>query len=85
MVGTIIEFVADPRAEATKALGMAISQPPTKFGLYPRTKRFSMLVIEGVVKTLNVCETPTDATGDSVPEKSFASQILKDLKKFPIS
>ena len=44
-----------------------------------------MLVIEGVVKTLNVCETPTDATGDSVPEKSFASQILKDLKKFPIS
>ena len=40
-----------------------------------------MVVVDGIVKALNVCETPTDLTGDSVPEKSFADQILKDLKK----
>jgi len=79
--GSIIKLLADPRAEASKALGLAISEPPLKFGYYPRTKRFSMLLVNGVVKTLHVCETPDDATGDSVPEASFAEQMLEDLKK----
>jgi peroxiredoxin len=78
---SIIKFVADPRGEATKGLGLAISAPPEKFGYYPRTKRFAMLLVKGVVKTLHVCETPTDATGDSVPEASFAEQMLEDLEK----
>jgi hypothetical protein len=30
---------------------------------------------------LHVCETADDATGDSVPEESFAEQMLEDLKK----
>jgi cytochrome c peroxidase len=80
VVGSIINFVADSRAEATMALGLAIEEPPDKFGFYPRTKRFAMIVKDGVVKKLNVCETPDDATGDSVPEMSFAEQMLKDLK-----
>lgn len=81
VVGSIINFVADPRAEATMALGLAINEPPEKFGYYPRTKRFAMILKDGVVKKLNVCETPTDATGDSVPDMSFATQMLKDLKE----
>ena len=80
VVGSIINFVADSRAEATMALGLAISEPPQKFGFYPRTKRFAMILKDGVVQKLNVCETPDDATGDSVPEMSFADQMLKDLK-----
>jgi peroxiredoxin len=78
---SIIKFVADPRGEATKGLGLAISEPPEKFGYYPRTKRFALILANGVVKKLHVCETPTDATGDSVPEASFAEQMLEDLKK----
>ena len=78
---SIITFVADPRGEATKGLGLAIAEPPTKFGYYPRTKRFAMILVNGVVKTLHVCETATDATGDSVPEASFADQMLEDLEK----
>ena len=83
VVGSIINFVADPRAEATMALGLAINEPPEKFGYYPRTKRFAMILKDGVVKKLNVCETPTDATGDSVAESGRASgraqlRALKD-------
>lgn len=77
---SIIKFVADPRAEATKGLGLAILEPPTKFGYYPRSKRFAMLLVDGVVKILHVCETKDDATGDSVPEMSFATQMLADLE-----
>ena len=80
VLGTIIQFVADPRAEATMALGLCISEPPTKFGYYPRTKRFAMIVVDGVVKKLNVCETATDSTGDSIPEASFVDQMLDDLR-----
>ena len=80
VIGTIIKFIADPRAEATMALGLAISEPPTKFGYYPRTKRFAMIVVDGVVKKLNVCETATDSTGDSIPEASFVDQMLDDLR-----
>jgi peroxiredoxin len=78
---SIIKFVADPRGEASKGMGLAISSPPEKFGYYPRTKRFAMLLVKGVVKTLHVCETADDATGDSVPEASFAEQMIEDLKK----
>ena len=48
VVGSIINFVADPRAEATMALGLAINEPPEKFGYYPRTKRFAMILKDGV-------------------------------------
>lgn len=78
---SIIKFIADPRGEATQGMGLAISTPPEKFGYYPRTKRFAMLLVKGVVKILHVCETATDATGDSVPEMSFAEQMLEELQK----
>jgi peroxiredoxin len=81
VVGTCITMVADSRAEATMAIGLPINEPPLKFGFYPRTKRFAMILKDGVVKKLHVCETPDDATGDSVPEMSFAEQMLKDLKE----
>jgi peroxiredoxin len=81
VTNSIIKFVADPRGEASKGMGLAIATPPEKFGYYPRTKRFAMLLVNGVVKTLHVCETADDATGDSVPEASFADQMLEDLEK----
>jgi peroxiredoxin len=77
---SIIKFVADQRAEATKGLGLTILAPPLKFGYYPRTKRFAMILVDGVVKSLRVAETGDDATGDSAPEMSFVEQMLTDLE-----
>jgi cytochrome c peroxidase len=51
-----IRMLADPAAEFTKALGMEFTAPPV--GLYDRSKRYAMLVEDGVVKLLNAEGNP---------------------------
>ena len=46
-----ITFLADADASFTKAIDMAFTAPPV--GLFDRSKRYSMLVEDGVVKLLN--------------------------------
>ncbi|RMH46067.1 MAG: peroxiredoxin [Alphaproteobacteria bacterium] len=54
-----ITMLADPEGAFTKAIGMDFSAPPA--GLVGRSRRYSMLVEDGVVKILNVEETPGQA------------------------
>tara|TARA_R110000737_G_scaffold285636_1_gene292164 strand:+ start:490 stop:978 length:489 start_codon:yes stop_codon:yes gene_type:complete len=49
-----LTFLGDPVSEFTKALGLEFSAPPV--GLIDRSKRYAMLVEDGVVKVLNVEE-----------------------------
>ncbi|MBZ0123393.1 MAG: redoxin family protein, partial [Roseovarius sp.] len=49
-------MLGDPQAAFTKALGMAFSAPPA--GLIDRSKRYAMLVDDGVVRLLHVEESP---------------------------
>lgn len=51
-----ILMLGDAGAELTKAIGMEFSAPPA--GLYDRSKRFSMLVEDGVVTVLNEEASP---------------------------
>ncbi len=51
-----IAMLGDPQAAFTKALGMAFSAPPA--GLIDRSKRYAMLVDDGVVRLLHVEESP---------------------------
>jgi len=51
-VGDKVTMVADGNAELTKALGLELDA--SGFGMGTRSKRFSMLVEDGVVKRLNV-------------------------------
>lgn len=51
-----IRFVGDAGAEFTKALGLDFSFPAR--GLIDRSKRYAMLVEDGVVKVLNVETSP---------------------------
>lgn len=51
-----LTFLADPESAFTKALGMEFSAPPV--GLIDRSKRYAMLVEDGVVKILNQEESP---------------------------
>ena len=49
-------MLGDPEAEFTKAIGMDFSAPPA--GLIDRSHRYSMYVINGIVKSLNREEAP---------------------------
>lgn len=54
-VGDKILMLADGNGEFTKQLGLELDG--SKFGLGTRSKRFSMIVNDGVVETLNVDES----------------------------
>jgi peroxiredoxin len=66
-----IEFLADGNGEFAKALDMTMDG--TGGGLGTRSKRYAMLVEDGVVKTLNVEEAPGKA------EMSSAENLLKSM------
>ncbi|MEO1206964.1 MAG: peroxiredoxin [Pseudomonadota bacterium] len=51
-----VEMIADGNAEFVKAIGLEIDL--SGFGLNTRSKRYSMLVDDGVVKILNIDEAP---------------------------
>ncbi len=57
-----IEFLADGSAKFAKALGLELDL--TERGMGVRSRRYSMLVEDGVVKTLNIEEGPgAEASG----------------------
>jgi len=49
-----ITMLADPAAEFTRAVGMEFSFPPA--GMHDRSRRYAMLVDDGVVRVLHVEE-----------------------------
>jgi peroxiredoxin len=53
-VGEDVLMVADGNGEFTRAVGLEMDG--SKFGLGPRSQRYSMIVKDGVVSTLNVEE-----------------------------
>jgi len=66
-----IEFLADGSADFAKALELSLDA--TAGGLGIRSKRYSMIVEDGVVKALNVEEAPGKA------ELSGAEALMKQL------
>lgn len=66
-----LEFLADGNADFAKAIGLEMDG--TGFGLGIRSKRYAMLVEDGVVKILYIEETP------SKTEVSGAEALLKVL------
>ena len=67
-----VTFLADASGEFNKALGLiATLTPPPGLGLF--SKRYSMIVNDGVVETLNIEEKP------GVAEISGAARIMEQL------
>ncbi|TNC13290.1 peroxiredoxin [Methylobacterium terricola] len=66
-----IEFLADGNGDFAKALGLDMDG--TGFGLGLRSKRYAMLVEDGVVRVLNVEDAPSKA------DLSGAETLLKAL------
>jgi len=78
--GSMISFLGDPRSDLTRALGLVLKHPgPMSVLGNHRCKRVSMLVDNGVVKTMNVAEGEDDPAGDSNPEISLVEKMLEDL------
>jgi peroxiredoxin len=66
-----IEFLADGNGDFAQAIGLTIDR--TGFGLGIRSRRYAMVVEDGVVKALNLEENTSKA------EQSGAENLLKDL------
>jgi peroxiredoxin len=66
-----IEFISDGNGDFAKSLGL--SMDGTGFGLGTRSQRYSMVVDDGVVKSLNLEDAPSKA------QISGAENLLKDL------
>jgi glutaredoxin/glutathione-dependent peroxiredoxin len=66
-----VRILSDGNAEFTRAIGLDLDA--SGFGLGTRSKRYAMVVEDGVVKSLMVEDVPTQA------EKSSASAILGAL------
>jgi peroxiredoxin len=66
-----IEFLSDGNAEFAKAIGLELDASGAGLGI--RTKRYSMIVEDGVVQALNVEDVPSKA------DVSNAENILKAL------
>jgi peroxiredoxin len=69
--GEAIEFIADGNGDFAKALGLALDG--SGFGLGTRSQRYAMVVDDGVVRSLEVEDTPSKA------EVSGADNLLKSL------
>ena len=69
--GDKIEFISDGNGDFAKALGL--SMDGSGFGLGTRSQRYSMLVEDGVVRSINVEDTPGKA------DISGADNLLKSL------
>jgi len=80
---SIITFLGDPRSELTQALGLVLDHPgPMSVLGNRRSKRFSMFIDDGVIKTINVAASPDDPAGDDNPTVSLVEKMLEDLERF---
>ena len=69
--GSKIEFLSDGNGEFAKALDLSMDGSGVGLGI--RSKRYAMLVEDGVVKKLNIEEAPGKA------ETSGADNLLKEM------
>jgi len=77
---SILCFLGDPRLELTEKLGLVLNHPyPMSLLGTARCKRFSMLIVDGVIRSLHVAESEDDPAGDDHPEVSLVEQMLLDF------
>jgi len=78
--GSIITMLGDPSSKLTRSLGMVLNDPrPMSVLGNPRCKRFSMLIDDGVIKSINVACAADDPAGDDKPEVACVEKMLADL------
>jgi 2-Cys peroxiredoxin 5 len=80
--GSMINFMADPAADLTKALDMEMTHPgPPSVGIIGRCKRFAIHAVDGTIQTVKVSEGPDDPAGDSDPSATLVDGFLAAIKE----
>jgi len=84
----LIEFAADTQAALTEALDLVLTGNPGPAGVLgahtKRCKRSCILVVDGVIKLLEIAEAEDDPAGDDRPEASLFATLndkIADLCK----
>mmetsp|Transcript_86185 Transcript_86185/g.224838 ORF Transcript_86185/g.224838 Transcript_86185/m.224838 type:complete len:90 (-) Transcript_86185:71-340(-) len=78
--GSMITMLGDSNSKLTQALGLVLDHPgPVSVLGNPRCKRFSMLIDDGIIKTINIAATEDDPAGDDRPDISLVEKMLMDL------
>jgi peroxiredoxin len=78
--GSMLTLLGDPGSKFTEALGLVLDHPgPVSVLGGPRCKRFSMLIDDGSIKTINIAATEDDPAGDDRPDISLVEKMLMDL------
>jgi len=76
--GSMLKFMGDPTSAFTKALGVELTHAgPSGILGSGRCKRFALLAEDGVIKGLNISESPDDPTGDGEPSASMPAAMMK--------
>lgn len=79
--GSLVKLFGDPTSAFTKALDLVLDDTGVMGVLgNARCKRFSLLVKDCVVKSINVAASKDDPAGDDAPEVSMVDKMLEDLK-----
>jgi len=77
---SLITFLADPHGAIIKALNVPLdAEGPFSLFAQNRSKRFSMLIDDGVIKTFNIAATDDDPAGDGNPGITLVEKMLIDL------
>jgi 2-Cys peroxiredoxin 5 len=78
----MLQLMADPAGELTKALDMELTHPgPIGKGLLGRCKRHAIYAVNGTIKAINIAEAEDDPAGDSHPEVTLADTMLEVIRK----
>lgn len=77
--GSMVKFLSDTHCELTKKLDLVLDLGPDGPLGPGRSKRASMLVEDGVIKTFNVAAAEDDPAGDNDPSVTLVEKMLSDL------
>mmetsp|Transcript_114059 Transcript_114059/g.318564 ORF Transcript_114059/g.318564 Transcript_114059/m.318564 type:complete len:108 (+) Transcript_114059:340-663(+) len=79
--GGLLKLYGDPGSEVTRALGLVLDHPGVMAVLgNPRCKRFSLLVVDGRVRVVNIAAAADDPSGDDRPEVALVDKMVADLE-----
>jgi peroxiredoxin len=76
----LIVFLADPFGKLTSALGLNLPEPDAELGPLLRGQRAAMLVIDGVVRHMEISDPNGDPSGDHSKLNTSAPHMLEVAK-----